>query len=128
MPGLRTRFKRTTGKEFDGWHTVWLSEISHSAEEWVDLMIRDKVTDELVRHITVNVPSDTICEDVIKQITSEAMAMKEIGDWRDMPMSRNSCDGYFPCPYQNVCYAEKLVDIEGMGLYKKRSTVQVHKG
>ena len=129
MPTLKVRFKRSQGQDFNGWHPVWLSDTRHDVKEWVELMLRDKITEDIVHHYTVNVPADEVCDSAVQQIISESMAMREMVRDRDairydlFPMSRNACDSISPCPYQNVCYVDKPVDIGELGLYKSRSVL-----
>lgn len=122
VPALRMRFESG-----EGWKPVWFTETSGTAEEWVKLMMAYKIPEKLVHHITINVPAESVCDNAVAQVVAEGMAMREMardkeGITYDMfPMSRNSCDAYgFPCPYQNVCYVDKPVDIGSLGLYRRR--------
>ena len=128
MPGRPLRFRYpTTGT--DGWKSVYLADTREvSPEEWVELMWQERMAEELLRHVNVNVPSEDTCSETKRQIMLEAMSVQEAltergsTPWSVLPMSRGACDGIVPCAFQYVCYADVGTTPESTGLYQIRKT------
>jgi hypothetical protein len=124
LDSLKLHFKKKDGSALIGWKPVYLTDTAMTPDEWVDRMAAEGECERLMRHIVVNVPSDRTCDDTRQQIITEAYAMDAVKkhSWEGIPMSRGACDVYNPCVYQAICYSEKLVDINNLGIYKRVST------
>lgn len=128
MPNINgVHFKHKDGSSYSGWTPMYLAEQANiTADDWVEAMWRDHAVEALVHHLTLNAPSDAVCDDTLAQILIEARRMdaaaQERGSttWRALPMSRAACDGLVPCPFQWACYGDNTIDLEVTGLYKRR--------
>jgi hypothetical protein len=129
MPGMHVRFRKTSGAEFGGeWRPLYLGDASNllDVDTWVELMWKEGVAQERIHHLNVNCPGDAIYLSTSDQIIAEASAMQGVkGPWYSHPMSRNHCDTYVPCPFQDACYAEQPIDIRSLGLYQSRVREEV---
>src|SRR5271156_1783317 len=107
MPGMHVRFKKTSGEEFGGlWQTIYLGDASNQLDPdtWAGIMWKEGAAQERIHHLNVNCPSDAICVDTLDQIIAEIGAIETLkGTWSTLPMSRNHCDTYVPCPFQSAC-------------------------
>jgi len=128
IPHLKLRFRKSDGSALDGWRSYYLADAQNpDPDGWVEQMALEGECERLMRHITINVPPKQVCEDTVQQIVYEAHRYDEARSstqWHDQPMSRGACDGYSPCVYQPVCYSEKLVNIEELGLYKATQSLE----
>lgn len=117
------KFKKKGGGQLtEGWRELWFSErTENNPKEWVDLMIRDGVIGDLVRHISVKELSPQHIESWEKQVRTEAQQMEHYADIqpREIPMSRYACDKPYTCPHQNFCYSSLKLD--DVGIYVRRS-------
>lgn len=129
MPNLRMRFRRTDGQDFTGWKPVYLADMpggDEAAHTWTEQMWREGAAEPLMHHVTVECPLDSVCENIVAQVLGEAARMRETwaergsAPWSALPMSRPSCDQFVPCPFQNVCYSERVVAVEDIGGYQRR--------
>jgi hypothetical protein len=124
-------FKHKDGSSYQKWTPLYLADAGDiTPEDWVEAMIRDRVIDDVVHHVTVNAPSDAVCEDTVRQMLAEARRMRAMEregyDWTEIPMSRGACDGLVPCIWQDACYAvgaSKVVDLITIGLYTRKENV-----
>jgi hypothetical protein len=121
----KTRFRSPKGEPLVGWLPVWLAEDRHADHDaWVDQMASEGEVARLMRHITVDVPTKEQCLDIRREMVTEGEAMRWLindrmpKDWAKQPMSRGACDIPRPCPFQEVCYGPKAVDISTLGRYK----------
>lgn len=135
FPSARVRFRRTSGRALRGdWEPAWLTDepghdTSRVVADWVDGLERDGVAPLLIRHVPVDVPSDTACDDVCAQIAIEAAAMRlAVAERRSAPyfahpMSRGACDAIAaaPCVWQPCCYSPRVVDPGTLPLYQLRT-------
>lgn len=125
MPSLQMRFKKKGGGEFQGYKPHYLPDQRNGdPEAWVEQMFREGAAQELLHEIRVNVPPEPRCAEVSREVLAESAEMRTLSiekmGWRDLPMSRNYCDTFYSCPFQEVCYSDGLVEIEKMGLYQSR--------
>jgi hypothetical protein len=124
LPGMQIRFKKVGGQEFGSdWKPFYLADHGHAIgpDAWVAIMEKEGVAQERIHHLNVNCPSDSICVSTTDQIITETTAMETLkGSWSTLPMSRNHCDTYVPCPFQHACYSEQTIDIRSIGLYQSR--------
>jgi len=126
MPSLQMRFRKKDGKEFKGYLPYHLADHRElDVDAWVEQLWREGAAEELLHELRVNVPTELQCAEVVRDILTESVMMRvlnvESTSWRDLPMSRNACDTFYPCPFQEVCYSGgSLVEIQSMGLYRKR--------
>lgn len=128
MPNVNgVHFKHRDGSSFSGWTAMYLADVSHiDADDWVEAMFRDRAVESLIHHVTLNAPSDGVCDDTRQQILIEAARMDEAAmgrvsmPWSAVPMSRGACDNLVPCPYQMACYSENIVDLAATGMYTRR--------
>lgn len=121
LPHLRMRFKKGDGSELNGWNPVYLADGHEGTPEgWVDQMVAEGECERLMHHVTINVPPVHVCEETRAQIISEATVYERATrtKWYTHPMSRGACDHWVPCPFQPVCYTEKLVRPEDIGTYR----------
>ena len=125
IPTLRLRFKH-----FENWKPVYLADRpgDEDADSWVEQLYKEGVVPSLMHHVMVNVPSVAVCIDTQQQVMLEASAMRDLlndtslASYRAVPMSRPACDGMVPCHFQPVCFNDKLVTIDSLGLYKERES------
>lgn len=129
MPGMHIRFRKVSGAELGGeWKPFYLADNSHAidADAWVAIMEKEGVAQERIHHLNVNCPPDSVCVATVDQIINEVNAMQMVkGGWSTLSMSRNHCDTFVPCPFQNVCYSEQVIDIRSLGLYQSRVAREV---
>jgi len=123
MANLKMHFRKRDGSPLSPeWRPLYLADNRDwKPEDWVEQMAAEGECDRLMRHVTINVPSKETCLDTRQQIAREAEALVQLLGKRPqtVPMSRHACDGWNnPCVYQSVCYSEKTVAIESLGLYK----------
>jgi hypothetical protein len=147
LPNLKLRFRgktqwsdgvrSSTGKhetrkksgELKGWIPVYLADmLNFSPDAWVEQLWNEGLAQELVHHITVNVPSEPVCQDTRIQIRTEAERLHRLLEghtaetWATLPMSRAACDPPGrPCPFQPACYSEQIVQLENLGLFSRRN-------
>jgi hypothetical protein len=124
MPSLQMRFKGKTPGAFKGWKPLYFADTHVDADAWVEQMWKEGAAQDLITHISVKMPTPAQCAEVLRDILAESAEMKILIDestpWSVLPMSRNSCDGIAPCPFQSVCYGDNVTDINNLGLYRKR--------
>ena len=128
MPGMHIRFKRTDGSQFaTGWKPCYLADHNEIATEvWVSQMWREGVAQERIHSLNVRCPTEADASAVKRQIVQEAQAIREAQlDWTALPMSRNACDLFVPCPFQSACYSKQGVDISKIGLYQRHAGAHV---
>jgi hypothetical protein len=120
------RFRKSTGKVFEGWDQVFLADMpNQNAESWVDNMLKDGVAQSSLHVAGVEVPLGEICKTIRAEICQEAEDMKSLQvSYHQLPMHRNACDTFIPCPFQHVCYSPEIVDPGNLGLYQKRIPVK----
>jgi hypothetical protein len=128
LASLAMRFRHADGEKPKGWKAVYLADQPYADyDEWVDQMWREGVVEQLVHHIEITVPPDSVCDDTTRQVMQEAIRMREMLEERGsighlaVPMSRGACDLFIPCEFQEVCYSVKPVDPAATGLYQIRS-------
>jgi hypothetical protein len=118
-PGLASlpmRFRRKDGKSFSGWKPVYFTDAQMDAEEWVDQLFHERAAQELLHTVTSTVPSESARARVCADILQEAARIRAAeGSWESQPMARNACDGWTPCPFQECCYREGVVDVASLG-------------
>jgi hypothetical protein len=125
---LPYRFRNKDGSKPNHWNPVYLADdLNLDIDEWVEELWTEGQAQDLMRHVDVRVPSDSICSDTFSQIVAEAAAMRELladhdrTTFRRLPMSRGSCDGIVPCPWQDACYSEStLIQLDSLGIYTRR--------
>ena len=133
-PNLPLKFSRPEAKAGD-YEPVFLADQSQrgsggvaAAEGWVDTLLSGGEIQKHIKHVTLEGPSDEICEDTLRQVIQEGHLMSAIKGsasadamaWSEIPMSRSACDGMVPCPFQGVCYrwpVESPDEVEG---YERR--------
>ena len=127
LPNLKMRFRRTDGSSFQGWKPVYAADSSDmDYDEWVDKMWEEGAAQSLVHHVTAEAPIDSIADRAMREILQEGNAMRELiterdsSPWSVLPMSRNACDAYYPCPFQLCCYNPTVVDPQVLGMYQLR--------
>ena len=126
IPTLRMRFRKQDGTALDGWKPVFLSDNKADPDDWLNQMAQEGECERLLKHVTVEVPSPDACEYTRRQILDELTTINgHSRPWYQTPMSRGACDFPFACPFQPVCYTEKLVDIERLGFYKQNHAREV---
>lgn len=134
LPSTKTRFRSPKGEPLRGWKPLYLADDRNANhDDWVAQMMREGEVSRLVKHVTVNVPSQTVVEDTRSQLIMEGEALRMAtltrldSSWKAYPMSRAACDGFVPCAYQAVCYSDpaKLVQIADLGLYLAKDEVIV---
>lgn len=124
MANLKMRFARKDGGTFKGWNPVYLAD-GGDAEEWVAQMYVEGVAQGLVHTVPVALPSEVVIADTVRQILLESsrasmlITERRSTPWSALPMSRASCDGMVPCPFQPCCHAEN-VNVGEIGLYIPR--------
>jgi len=125
----KTHFRSPKGEVLRGWDPFYLADHRNDDHDaWVDQMMREGEVGRLMKHVTVNVPSQAVVDDTRLQMVFEGDALRMAtltrlhDSWRMLPMARGACDTFVPCPYQSVCYADpaKLVKIEDLGLYLRK--------
>jgi hypothetical protein len=129
LPNLKMRFRRTDGSSFQGWKPVYAADSpSVDYDEWVEKMWQEGASQSLVHHIPLESPTGTIADRATKEILGEGIAMRNLlterdsSPWSALPMSRNACDTYFPCPFQLACYNPTVVDPQTLGMYQLRNS------
>jgi hypothetical protein len=127
MASLRIRFRRNDGEGFQGWQPYYLADHADAdPAEWVDAMWKENAAQPLMHDINVRLPGAEVIEDTQRQILWEATGMREMArdrgssTWMALPMSRASCDGMIPCPFQAACYQSEPIDIETLNLFQSR--------
>lgn len=123
MPGMHIRFKRTDGSAFaSGWKPCYLADHSEIATEvWVEQMWREGVAQERMHSLDIRCPSEPTALAVRQEIIQESEAIRGIDtSWSQLPMSRNACDLYVPCPFQSACYAKQGVELGKLGIYQSK--------
>jgi hypothetical protein len=130
MPKLKLRFKRNDGSSFNGWLPVYLADDPYGdVDAWVDQMYREEAARELIVHVPINTPSESVCAGTRAQVMLEGSHMLDAWvdrgavPWSSWPMSRGACDGMVPCVFQYLCHAETVQDPEKVGLYQRRAGV-----
>jgi hypothetical protein len=131
----RLRFRRMDetrpglGAGFEGWEKVYLADLPPDAiEPWVDGMWREGAAQKALHAVNVDLPSDSILDDTLRQILREALDIRgalervESEPYTSYAMSRGACDGFVPCPFQAVCYTKTPADVGSMGLYQIRKS------
>lgn len=124
----RIRFRRTSGAEMGGeWKPYYLADHREfDVDTWTEIMWKEGAAQERLRSLNVACPSDEVCSDTRSQIVQEVSEMSTVGGhWNSLPMSRNHCDTYVPCPFQAACYSKQGVDIRSIGLYQSRAPERV---
>ena len=135
-PGLRSmhyRFRKPTGGQLSaGWLPYYYSDVRDDAVEWAESMIREGELARITHHLAVQSPTAEQAGAVIRDVLAESRDIVRQGTvpWQDIPMSRAACDGFVPCPFEYLCYAEPGVRPESLGLYQRRSqdTLSVKEG
>jgi len=127
LPNLKVRFRRTDGQSFQGWKPVYVADgASPDYDEWTEKMWEEGASQSLVHHVTLEAPTDAIADRAMTEILTEGLAMRRLvtekmsSPWSTLPMARNACDAYFPCPFQLVCYSPTVVDPQVLGVYQAR--------
>lgn len=122
LPHLKMRFRKGDGSELTGWNPVYLADGREgSSKDWVEQMAAEGECERLMHHVTINVPSRVVCEETRTQIATEANLYRTAlyrTKWHTQPMSRGACDLWTPCPYQPLCYSEKLLRPEDIGGFR----------
>jgi len=116
----RVKFRLSRGT-FNGWNQVRLADLHRDdVEEWVEWLLADAVPQTLLHTIEVAPTEPQIRERVVKDLQSEFLRTGQLAPamWRDLPMSRSSCDFPYACPFQAVCYDG--ADLEKSGLFIPR--------
>jgi hypothetical protein len=112
------------------WKPLWYADQPQpDPEAWVDLMDGDAVTPGLLHHIAIAQPSDAVRQDTLRQLAEVSREMARTAqrlplppDGMRLPMARGACDGWVPCPLQQMCYREHPEkDIGAIGLYQLRA-------
>src|SRR5438552_7359040 len=141
----RYKFRRPDGKggwrSLAGaeWESVWLPDLPKvTAEQWVDLLALDGLTNFPHLHPTITQLSPESAETCRRQIRQEAEAMSKLlqagtqtgealppghlsESWVEVPMARGACDGWRPCEFQPICYSpDPAATVAESGLYQIR--------
>lgn len=122
----RVRFQmRSREGSFRAWTPVRLADLRMDVEEWVEMLFEDEVPQLLTRTIRVAPPDPhkqgrTFLHDLEYEY---ARAGQLSPVWSELPMSRGSCDGFVPCPFQSICYED--VDPETSGLFVPREALKI---
>lgn len=121
------RFQKVKGELGGEWKPVWFSGNSkNNPKDWVDMMLRDKVFEGIIRHINVKEVSTKHRARFFRDVEVESEQMDDIisnkVDPSDLPMSRYACDHPYTCPHQLFCYGSSSLD--DAGIYVRRDKVQ----
>jgi hypothetical protein len=120
MANLGMHFKGKDPKAFKGWRHLYLADSKMDPDAWAEQLWKEGAAQELLHDIRVKVPSEKQCAAIKREIVMEAQAMERVKEpWSELPMSRNACDVYVPCPFQQVCYTD-VVNIGELGIYQRR--------
>lgn len=133
MASLPMRFKTKDGGAFKGWKPVWLAEQAYpDTKAWAEQLWEEGAALPLIHHLPIAVPDEQVCAGTVGQILQEGLRMRDaVTDrtaipWSSLPMSRGACDGRSgPCVFQNACYAAKVVPLDTLALYTKRTSDRV---
>lgn len=112
--------KQDGGRLEQSWKTKWYQDSDrNNAKDWVDMMLTDNVA--MFHHLEVKEPSEETFRQFRIDMAYESGKMMEAlrNTYLNYPMERPQCD-LPPCPFQEVCYAPGLVNIEAIGLYERR--------
>lgn len=116
----RYQFKKKSGRELGGeWTKLYFADSPDSdAKVWVDLMVRDGVIEELIKHCDIKQPSKENSNRTLVDIRQMAQKAQEISgsDLATIPMYRTACDGIVTCVHQLACYTDNF-SFTGSGLY-----------
>jgi hypothetical protein len=97
------KFRGRGGEALKGdWKPVWYAQAPQDASKWVDLMQGDRLA--LIHHLEVKQLSAAQSDEIKAQIYEEAKRLSILGHWREIPMSRPSCDWPYTCPHQFRCF------------------------
>lgn len=114
------RFQKRSGSALEGdWKPIWLSDNPNSNHAaWVSRMIEDKITEKLVKHMTVREPDQKHIDGFHRDLDYEYNQIMQQEDYLSdpmyFPMCRAACDTPYPCPHQHVCYSlETTLDNSG---------------
>jgi hypothetical protein len=107
--------KDPRAKGLKTWNAYWFADAGGvSAEDWVAQAEKEGALNDLTHIVDVRVPSDIDCDRVVRELRllggemREALAERSTARWRELPMSRNACDGLVPCPFQTACYGDPV--------------------
>lgn len=109
----KIKFRKTSrdknGSELsENWKPVWFADnMSNSEDVWVDQMIDENAHEPLIKHVTLNTPTDKHANDFYFDLRYEAHSIlnTDLGDPMLVPMCRTACDIPYVCPHQQVCYS-----------------------
>jgi hypothetical protein len=119
---LRLQFNKPEGTRWTP--SYFVDQHDLDASEWVEAAWKQGALQQLTVDVPVAVPTDSVCGNTVLQIVAEANRMRELvdADYLTVPMSRNACDIFIPCAYQNVCYQSDIVPVDKIGLYVPRKS------
>jgi len=128
MPNTKIHFRKKDGTAFNGtWKPVYFADdINADADAWVDQMLAEGAVGELIQHVPIAVPAESVCLDTVRQLMYEGVRIRDAHadaavDWSGWPMSRAACDGLAgPCPFQYLCYSAEKLDPATTGMYQRR--------
>lgn len=129
---IRFRHRNGTPMKGEGWKAVYLPDMPEmTPAAWVDAMQADGVTSGLIHHLPLREPTAEQAAAARAQIIAEAERARALTlasatqDAFALPMSRASCDGFVPCPWQTACYSptgrSTDSELEQTGLYQLRA-------
>lgn len=130
MPSLRLRFRKSDGKDFEGYKPVYLADYTAtSPAAWLEQMERDHAITPLLHEVRVAAPPLPTAAATLAQMRDEGLAWqrlladREAHPWPSLPMSRAACDGFVPCPWQEACHSHTPSSalLPSLGLYQRRT-------
>jgi hypothetical protein len=123
-PNLPMRFKRPDGQAGKDCVTMYLADLQNDAEKWAEGIMKDGLAEKHIHHVSLECPSDDICDDTVRQILAEgkrfnaleASVRSGVSAWSNVPMTRTACDGLVPCIWQDACFTWPTPkDLESLG-------------
>lgn len=116
-PNLPLSFRRPQSR--DDVVVEHLADLRRDPEPWVDALFKEGLVEKHIRHVTLECPPEEICEDTVRQMVDIGREIESLRDsgsiWSAIPMSRSSCDGMVPCPWQDCCYSWPQREPEELG-------------
>jgi hypothetical protein len=127
---FRYRFRSPKGEPLgDGWLPYHYNDTRDDPAEWAERLVADGEWSRVTHHLLVQSPTESQCADTMRQVMLESLDIRTLAEedrlWHTLPMARGACDGWTPCPYQDVCYAPQIIDPATIGLYQARESSKV---